>query len=98
MRERRADLLVASRYPILVDAIPKLNQIRRKESVDAPAYQDLAASVRPFIANFVDSFGYSNAYLFDADGTVLFRLKADLDLGTNLLTGPLKDSELAEVF
>ena len=50
------------------------------------------------MANFVDSFGYSNAYLFDTDGTLLFRLKADLDIGSNLLNGPLKDSELAEVF
>ena len=29
---------------------------------------------------------------------MLFRLKPDLDLGSNLLTGPLKESELAEVF
>ena len=50
------------------------------------------------MANFVDSFGYSNAYLFDTDGTLLFQLKADLDMGSNLLNGPLKDSELAEVF
>ena len=50
------------------------------------------------MANFVDSFGYSNGYLFDTDGTLLFQLKADLDIGSNLLSGPLKDSELAEVF
>jgi methyl-accepting chemotaxis protein WspA len=98
MRERRADLDMASRYPVLVDSIPKLNQVLKKESIDSPAYRNLATSVRPFVANFVDSFGYANAYLFDADGTVLFRLKDDLDLGTNLRQGPLKDSELAEVF
>ena len=50
------------------------------------------------MANFVDSFGYSNAYLFDTDGTLLFQLKTDLDIGSNLLTVQLKDSELAEVF
>ena len=98
IRERRADLNVASRYPALVDVIPKLKQVRQKESLDSPAYLELARSVRPVMANFVDSFGYANAYLFDTDGTVLFRLKADLDLGANLLNGPLKDSELAEVF
>ena len=98
MRERRADLDMASRYPVLVDAIPKLNQVLKKGTVDSPAYHALATSVRPFIANFVDSFGYSNAYLFDTDGTVLFRLKTDLDLGSNLREGPLKNSELAEVF
>ena len=98
IRERRGDLTVASRYPAIVEAIPRLKQIRQKESLDSPAYLELARSVRPFMANFVDSFGYSNGYLFDTDGTLLFQLKADLDIGSNLLSGPLKDSELAEVF
>jgi methyl-accepting chemotaxis protein WspA len=98
IRERRGDLNVASRYPAIVAAIPKLKQVRQKESFDSQAYLELAHSVRPFMANFVDSFGYSNAYLFDTDGTLLFQLKSDLDIGSNLLTGRLKNSELAEVF
>jgi methyl-accepting chemotaxis protein WspA len=98
IRERRGDLNVASRYPAIVAAIPKLKDVRQKESVDSPAYVELASMVRPFMMNFVDSFGYSNAYLFDTDGTLLFQLKSDLDIGSNLLTGRLKDSELAEVF
>ena len=50
------------------------------------------------MANFADSFGYSNAFLFDTDGLLLFQLKPDLEVGSNLVSGPLKDSELAEVF
>ena len=98
IRERRADLSVASRFPAIVEAIPKLKQIRQKESLDSPAYLELAKSIRPVMVNFVDSFGYSNGYLFDTDGTLLFQLKADLDIGSNLLNGSLKNSELAEVF
>ena len=98
IRERRADVNMASRYPAIVDAIPKLRQVRQKESINSPAYLELARLVGPFMANFVDSFGYSNAYLFDADGTLLFQLKADLDIGSNLLNGSLKESELAKVF
>ena len=52
---------------------------------------------RPYMANFAESFGYSNGFLFDTDGSVLFQLKPDLELGSNLFSGPLKDSELAEV-
>lgn len=98
IRERRGDLTVAARFPAIVEAIPRLKQIRQKESLDSPAYLELAQSIRPIIANFVDSFGYSNGYLFDTDGTLLFQLKADLDIGSNLLSGSLKGSELAEVF
>ena len=80
-------------------AIPKL---KRDPAEGVARFAGLSSSWRDryarFMANFVDSFGYSNAYLFDTDGTVLFQLKTDLDIGSNLLTGPLKDSELAEVF
>ncbi len=98
IRERRADLTMASRYPVLVDAIPKLKKIRPKETLDSAVYVEAARSVRPFIANFIDSFGYANAYLFDTEGLLLFQLNADLNLGSNLLRGPLGKSELAEVF
>ena len=36
--------------------------------------------------------------LFDPDGNVLNQLTADLDIGSNLMTGRLRGSELAEVF
>ena len=98
IRERRGDLNMASRYPALVDTLPKLKQLRRTEPIDSPAYRKLARTVRPFMTNFVDSFGYSNAFLFDTDGTTLFQLKPELAVGANLLTGDLKKSELAEVF
>jgi methyl-accepting chemotaxis protein WspA len=98
IRERRGDLNVASRSPVLMDSIPKLKEIRIKEPINSPAYVELARPIRPFVANFVDSFGYSNAFLFDTDGTLLFQLRTGLDIGSNLLQGPLKDSELAEVF
>jgi len=98
VRERRADMNMASRTTVLVDSMPRLSEARRKESLDSPVYRELTQPVRRFIENFVSSFGYSNAYLFDTDGTLLFQLKSDLNLGSNILTGPLKESELAEVF
>jgi methyl-accepting chemotaxis protein WspA len=98
IRERRADLAMASRYPVLVDAIPKLKKLRATEGLDSPIYLAQTRAVRPFILKFVESFGYANAYLFDTEGLLLFRLNPDLNLGTNLLTGPLGKSEFAEMF
>ena len=98
MRERRGDLAVASRYPAIVDTVPKLKQVRQKDSFDSKAYREVERTLHPVLANFTDSFGYSNAFIFDTDGTLLFRLNTDLDVGQNLLTGNLKNSELAEVF
>lgn len=47
---------------------------------------------------FAETYGYENIYLFDDDGRLLHRLKHDLNVGENLLTGPLAGSELAQVF
>ena len=97
IRERRADLNMVSRYTMIADSVPQLAEARRKVPFDSSAYAELTRKFRPYMANFADSFGYSNGLLFDTDGSVLFQLKPDLELGSNLLTGPLKDSEFAEV-
>ncbi len=98
IRERRADLNMMSRYTHIADSVPKLAENRRKEAADSPAYIELTREFRPYLTNFVDSFGYSGALLFDTEGRLLFQLKPDLEVGSNLLTGPLNKSELAEVF
>ncbi len=98
IRERRADLNMLSRYTHIADSVPKLAEARRKQPADSPGYTELTQKFRPYVTNFTDSFGYSNAFLFDTDGLLLFQLKPDLELGSNLLSGPLKQSELAEVF
>ena len=98
IRERRSDLNMVSRFTMLADSLPGLVEAQRKGTVDSATYLESSRKIRPYLGNFAESFGYSNAFLFDTDGSVLFQLKPDLDLGSNLLNGPLKGSELAEVF
>jgi methyl-accepting chemotaxis protein WspA len=98
MRERRADLSMVGRSLTLAAAMQRLSEVRRQEPVDSPLYLEQARSAGPILANYVESFGYSNGYLFDTEGTLLFQLKANLDVGSNLLRGPLKVSKLAEVY
>ena len=98
IHERRADLNMISRFTLIADSIPRLAEIRRKEPADSSAHVELTRKLRPYMANFTESFGYSNGFLFDTDGSLLFQLKPNLEVGSNLLNGPLKESELAEVF
>ena len=98
IRERRADLNMVSRYTMIADSMSRLAEARTKEALDASAFAEQSRKFRPYIANFVESFGYSNAFVFDTEGSVLLQLKPDLKLGSNLLNGPQKGSELAEVF
>jgi methyl-accepting chemotaxis protein WspA len=63
--------------------------------------KDRAQRLRDFrshLAYFADALAYPNIMIFDAEGNQLVRLKDEMDLGGNLLQGPLRDSELAGVF
>ncbi len=97
IRERRADLIMISRSSVLTETIPKLTEARRTNTFDSPSYREAVRKARASVGNYVESFGYANGYVFDTDGTVLVQLKPGLELGPNLLSGPLKGSELAEV-
>jgi hypothetical protein len=48
---------------------------------------------------YATRFGFSDIYFIDVDtGYVLFNIGKSVDYATNLLTGPFKDTQLAETF
>src|SRR5579883_1489709 len=98
VRERKAHLMSLSRAPTIVDAIVRLSEVRRKEPLGSPAHREASRRLPAYLSNLVEVFGYANAFLFDREGNLLFQEKSGLDVGANLLSGPLKDSELAELF
>ncbi|MGN1402179.1 MAG: methyl-accepting chemotaxis protein [Bacillus sp. (in: firmicutes)] len=51
-----------------------------------------------YFQNIVDTYGFYDLFLFDSNGTILYSLQRKADFGTNVLTGPLKESNLAEAF
>src|SRR5262249_14798289 len=97
-RERKAHLMSLSRAPTVVDAIVRLSDVLLKEPIGSAPHVDASRRLVPYLTNLVDAFGYANVYLFGLDRTLLFPLKTDLDVRSKLLTGPLKGSELAELF
>jgi methyl-accepting chemotaxis protein WspA len=98
IRERRGDMNVIGRSPSIMEAIHRLSEMRRSEPPDSPALAEAASRARQVFESFMETYGYTNALLFDADGNTLFRFLSDVDPGPNLRTGPLRNSELAEVF
>jgi methyl-accepting chemotaxis protein WspA len=98
VRERRRDVAVAGHLPFVTEAVDTLGNLLKSESIDSPAYKRASASHRQILSHYHDAYGYNNAFLFDVDGKLLLRMDDNLDIGPNLLQGPLKESELAEVF
>src|ERR1700733_10696670 len=56
IRARRADLNMVSRFSKIADALPALEGTRGKDTIDSPAYTELSQKIRPYVANFVESF------------------------------------------
>jgi methyl-accepting chemotaxis protein WspA len=98
VRERRKDVGAAGRLPSVVQSLTRLDELYRKDGPESPAYRKEAESSRHLLDYFHREYNYINIYLFDTDGRLLFRLVEDIEIGVNLLDGPQKGTELADVF
>ncbi|AMV37850.1 methyl-accepting chemotaxis protein [Planctomyces sp. SH-PL62] len=96
IRERRGNLTVLTQIGTVQSAVAEL--IRLRDAGDAPAAAEVSRRIGPAMRLFCDTYGYENILLFDRDGRLLDRLDDRLEIGEGLLSGPLRDSELAEVF
>ena len=98
IRERRSDLVILGRSPSVMEVTQQLAEVKRKETRGSKLLADAEKRTLQIIESFVETYGYKSALLFDTEGNTLLRFLTDLDPGENLMTGPLRDSELAEVF
>lgn len=98
VQERRRDVTVAGQSPSIINAARTLEAIIEKSGANSPEYEKAAGPVEEALSVYRDTYDYANAYLFANDGTLLARIEPGLDIGPNLLEGPLKQSELADLF
>ena len=93
VRERRGDIAVLSQAPRTIQSTEDLQGVLTES-----ARLQKQKEFQPTAFNRMEAYGYANLYLFAADSRLLYRVKSDLDVGEKLLSGPLKGTELAEVF
>ena len=97
-KERRADVAVASQLPTVATSTRNLRSILKQGSTETEEYKKEIPGLKSLFDLFSETYSYHNAYIFDTDGTVLYKHRDDLNFGANLKQGPLKDSELADGF
>ena len=104
IRERRGNIAVLSQAPRTIQTTEEFSQSLAKGVLTEAARLPKEKEFHPTALNFenllnnMEAYGYANLYLFAADSRLLYRVKADLNVGEKLLSGPLKGTELAEVF
>ncbi len=74
----------------------------QKKRVDDPGdgsrYTAIHRELNPTLRKFAEQFGLYDIFLIAPDGTILYTVAKELDIGRNLTTGPLARSNLARAF
>jgi len=96
INERLKDAQTLGRNPLSRQALEKFAADFRRGGLAATAARD--RELRPELAAALDSQHYHDLLLIDAAGNVVFSLQREDDLGSNLNTGPYRDTGFAEGF
>lgn len=65
---------------------------------DGTAYSEAAGRYGDYFTRLVNEAGYEDALLLNLEGDVVFSAYKGVDLGTNLTTGPYRESALAKAY
>ncbi|MCU1481167.1 MAG: adenylate/guanylate cyclase protein [Subtercola sp.] len=66
-----------------------------EDAADGSAWSAANATYQDYFREIIQRFGYGDALLMDTDGHVVYSAKKNVDLGTNLDSGPYKGTSLA---
>ncbi len=69
----------------------------RSDSLNT-SYDKAHGLYHPSIKHYLEAFGYYDIFLVDNQGNVVYSVFKELDYATNLVSGPYKNSGLAEAF
>ncbi|MDZ4252138.1 MAG: EAL domain-containing protein [Sulfuritalea sp.] len=95
--ERMSDARQASRSAAVAEAIASFGAAFHRGGLRAPDYLAAELRLREVLAG-MQGADYYDLLLIDAAGDVVFSVAREPDLGTNLRTGPWRDTQLAQGF
>ena len=92
-KEKVKDLDSISTMPFIIDFVESLVE-HKSESASLPNY----VRWRSLMKKYRELYGFHDILIINLKGDVVFSLAEERDLGTNLLSGPHKESTLANTF
>ncbi|MDL1936805.1 hypothetical protein FBQ80_14765 [Candidatus Brocadia sp. AMX2] len=96
--ERYGDIHILSKNPLVVQSLPRFSNAFQSGGFNDSAYKQVDTYYGPLLEHFLRQHGYNNIFLVDTDGNVVFGVKRDEYLGTNLRTGEYSSFSIGEVF
>ena len=91
-----AEVLVRERYAD-DNPHPPERRFLLEDAGDGSTYSAVHAELHPRVRRFVEDHHYYDAYMVATDGDLVYSVNKEDDFGTNLLTGPYRDTGLGRV-
>ncbi len=92
------NLAVLARSSQLVDSLAVLNQALKGGGKNSSRHMTGDKTLESLLIHFKETYGYYDLFLIATSGDIVFTVLREDDFKTNLVSGPYKDSPLAEVF
>ncbi|MBE7445309.1 MAG: cache domain-containing protein [Planctomycetia bacterium] len=96
--ERYGDVKILSRNPIIIQSLPCFSHAYKHGGFSDPSYKQVETEFTPLFIHFLTQQGYQNILLVDEEGYVVYGVKNDETLGTNLKTGKFSTVTIGEIF
>jgi serine phosphatase RsbU (regulator of sigma subunit) len=97
IKEIQKNVAVLVHDPHLIESFDKLTTTFQFAN-NSPEYNKISKQFSRQILHNKEIYGYYDIFLISPEGDIVFSAIQEADFGTNLLTGPYKDTELAKVF
>lgn len=96
--ERYGDVNVLSKNPLVVQSLPRFSIAFKSGGFENASYKQVDTYYGPLIEHFLRQYDYHNIFLVDTEGNVVFGVKKDAYIGTNLKSGQYSTFTIGEVF
>ena len=96
--ERSHDAILLAQFPLIAQILNEYSNGFSARGIDSPAYAEIDRERGTYLSDYAAELKIYDQLLINAHGDIVFTTAKNSDLGTNLHTGPHKDSELAQVF
>lgn len=95
---RKDDIKSLSRNPVIIEVLPRLIASFKAEGIHSAKNAALDKSIRPYMSYHMEALAYYDLFLISPSGDIVFTVRHEDDFGTNLKTGPYRDTELAKSY
>ncbi len=96
--QRFGDVHVLSRNPVIIQGFSRLSGALRTQGIKSREFRRITNRYQTLMEYYIIDYGYVNIYFIDKDGNVIYSTLRGEYYGTNLYTGPEKESRFAHIF